>query len=476
MGFPSDFLWGGAIAANQSEGAYLEDGRSLATIDVMPYGNKRFPVALGMIENPVCEEGEFYPSHEAIDFYHHYKDDIALLAEMGMKCFRFSISWSRIFPNGNDEEPNEKGLEFYENVINECLRYGIEPLITLCHFDVPMKLVYTIGSWKNREMIGLYEKYCETVIRRYKDKVKYWITFNEINMILHLPFVAAGVTISEQENPEQIKYNAVHHQLVASARVTKLAHEINPKIKIGCMLASGQTYPHTCNPDDVWEAMQEDREGYALIDVQSRGIYPSYFRKKLERLKIAIPFAEDDEEVLKKYPADYIAISYYASRMTSADVGAKKQQTGGNAFATMKNPYLKTSQWGWQIDALGLRITLNSLYDRYQKPIFIVENGLGAIDSPDKNGYVEDDYRIEYMRRHIKALKDAIELDGVEVMGYTSWGCIDLVSASTGEMKKRYGLIYVDRDNEGKGSFRRYKKKSFEWYKKVIGTNGEILF
>lgn len=471
---PENFLWGGATAANQCEGGYLAGGRGLANVDVVPHGKDRFPIAMGKLKMLACDEEHFYPSHEAIDMYHRYKEDIALFAEMGFKCYRFSMAWSRIFPNGDDATPNEEGLQFYEDMIDECLKYGIEPLVTICHFDVPMNLITTIGSWKNRKMVDHYVRYCETIFKRYKDKVKYWLTFNEINMLLHLPFMGAGIIIEEGEDEKQVKYQAAHHELLASALATKVAHEINPEFKIGCMLAAGNTYANTCAPEDVWESMQKDRENYFFIDVQARGVYPAYAKRMFERENINVQMQPEDEEILRENIVDFISFSYYSSRLASADP-AVSAKTQGNVFATLKNPYLKASEWGWQIDPLGLRITLNSLYDRYQKPLFIVENGLGAVDTVQEDGSIHDDYRIEYLREHIKAMKDAVNIDGVELMGYTPWGCIDLVSASTGEMKKRYGFIYVDRDNEGKGTLARSKKDSFYWYKKVIASGGEEL-
>ena len=472
---PKDFLWGGATAANQCEGGYLEGGRGLSTVDVVPYGKDRFPVGLGEMKMFSCDENHYYPAHEAIDMYHHYQEDIKLFAEMGFKCYRLSISWTRIFPRGDECEPNEEGLRFYEDIFDECLKYGMEPLVTLCHFDTPMYLVEKYGSWRNRKMIEFFTKYCETLFVRYKDKVKYWLTFNEINMILHFPFMAAGIYFEEGENVKEVKYIAAHHELVASALVTKIGHKINPEFQIGCMLAGGQVYPYTCNPDDIWEAMGKDRDNYFFIDVQSRGYYPSYALKRLEQEGITIPFEEEDKELLRNNTVDFISFSYYSSRVASTDPEKMKDLTGGNIFASLKNPYLSASEWGWQVDPLGLRITLNVLYDRYQKPLFIVENGLGAVDAKNEDGTVEDDYRIDYLREHVKAFKDAVELDGVELMGYTPWGCIDLVSAGTGEMKKRYGFIYVDKDDKGSGTLSRSRKKSFHWYKKVIASNGENL-
>lgn len=471
---PKDFLWGGATAANQCEGAYKEGGRGLANVDVIPYGESRMAAATGKAVTLSCDSCHYYPSHEAIDMYHHYKEDIQLFSEMGFKCYRFSIAWSRIFPNGDETEPNEEGLRFYENLVDECRKYKIEPVVTICHFDVPMHLIQTYGSWKNRRMVDFYLKYCEALFRRLKGKVKYWITFNEINMLLYLPFMGAGLLFKEGENEEQSKYQAAHHELVASALATKLAHEINPKCMVGCMLAAGNTYAYTCNPKDVWQSIEKDRESYFFTDVQARGEYPPYALKMFQRKHLDIRMEPGDQEILKEYTVDYISFSYYSSRLTSTDPDVNAQ-TGGNAFATLKNPYLEASGWGWQIDPLGLRITLNSLYDRYQKPLFIVENGLGAVDTLEADQSIHDSYRIEYLREHIQAMKDAVNIDGVELLGYTVWGCIDLVSASSGEMRKRYGFIYVDKEDDGEGNLCRYRKDSFAWYKRVIESDGGML-
>lgn len=471
---PEGFLWGGATAANQCEGAYQEGKRGLANVDLIPAGADRRPVMKGIRKMLECEAGYSYPGHEAIDMYHHFKEDIALFAEMGFKCYRFSIAWSRIYPNGFDTEPNEEGLRFYEELIDECRKYDIEPLVTVVHFDAPVACTKKFGSWKSREMIDCYIKYCDTIFTRYKGKVKYWLTFNEINMILHLPFMAAGILFDPEENEEQSKYRAAHHELVASALATKLAHEIDPENQIGCMLAAGQYYPYSCDPQDVFEALKKNRDNFFFIDVQSRGSYPEYALKFFEREGYDIGITDEDRQVLAAHPVDFISFSYYSSRLTSA-YPEKYGETSGNVFETLRNPHLKASEWGWQIDPMGLRITMNALYDRYQKPLFIVENGLGAMDQPDQDGFINDTYRIEYLREHIKAMEQAVNVDGVQLMGYTPWGCIDLVSASTGEMRKRYGFIYVDKDDEGKGTLKRSKKASFEWYKNVIASNGEQL-
>ncbi|HIQ77207.1 MAG TPA: 6-phospho-beta-glucosidase [Candidatus Faecousia excrementipullorum] len=473
MAFPKDFLWGGATAANQCEGAYLEGGKGLGTVDLLPLGKARFPISEGKITGYACDPQAYYPSHKAVDFYHHYQEDIALMAEMGFKCYRMSIAWSRIFPNGDDPQPNEEGLAFYDRVLDQCIAQGIEPVITLCHFDVPVALMEKYGAWKNRILVELFERYCETVFTRYRNKVQYFITFNEINMALHLPYVAAGVAV-DGTNDEQAKYTAVYHQLLASACAVRLARRIIPQARIGCMLAAGQTYPYTCAPEDVWEAMQKDREGYALTDVQIRGTFPPYLLRQLKQKGIRLPELPGDRQLLRENTVDYLAISYYASRLASADKAMVQEMTDGNVFATLKNPHLERSQWGWQIDPLGLRITLNTLYDRYQVPIFVVENGLGAQDTPDEQGNIADDYRIAYLSAHIKAMEDAIS-DGVPVLGYTVWGWMDIISASTGQMKKRYGMVYVDLDDYGRGTGARIRKKSFYWYQNVIKTNGACL-
>lgn len=468
------FLWGGATAANQCEGGYDKGGRGLANVDVIPYGKDRWPVATGKMKMFECDDLHFYPSHNAIDMYHRYKEDIKLFGEMGFKCYRMSIAWSRIFPNGDEEEPNEEGLKFYDSIFDECLRYGIEPLVTLVHFDVPMGLVKKFGSWRSREIIGCFEKYCKVVFNRYKDKVKYWLTFNEINMILFAPFMGAGLYIEDSEKKNQIVYSAAHHELVASAIAVKLCHKIIPGAKIGSMLAAGAVYPFSCRPEDVWASLNDSHSHYFFSDVQSRGYYPSYALKKFEKEGIELPWVEGDEKILREGTVDFVSFSYYSSK-----IGVSSQtdvpRGDGNASRGISNPYLKKTEWDWAIDPLGLRITMNEIYDRYQKPLFIVENGIGADDKVLEDGSVNDDDRIDYMRRHILEMEKAVIEDGIPLMGYTMWGPIDLVSASTGEMKKRYGVIRVNRDNEGNGDLSRSKKKSFEWYKEVISSNGAKL-
>ena len=477
MGLPENFLWGGATAANQCEGAYDEGGRGLSTVDVIPYGPDRFPVMRGEMKMLDCDSAHVYPSHQAIDLYHHYKEDIRLFAEMGFKCYRLSIAWTRILPNGDDDTPNEEGLAFYDSLFDECRKYGIEPLVTICHFDTPIALIKKYGGWKDRRMIDAYLKYCTAIFNRYKNKVKYWLTFNEINMLLHLSFMGAGIVFEEGEDPEQVKYRAAHYEIVASAKAVKLAHEIMPDCMVGCMLAAGQFYPRTCSPSDVYAAMEADRDNYFFIDAQARGAYPVWAWKRMERAGVKLDCTDEDLAVMKEGTVDFISFSYYSSRCTTTDpeLLAKEGAKGNAVFSSVKNPYLKASEWGWQIDPQGLRVTLNTLYDRYQKPLFIVENGLGANDVVEADGSIHDTYRIDYMRAHIQEMLKAVNEDGLPLMGYTMWGPIDLVSASTGEMKKRYGFIYVDKQNDGTGTLARSRKDSFFWYKQVIATNGEDL-
>lgn len=472
---PEGFLWGGATAANQCEGGWQEGGKGIGLIDVVPYGSDRIPVAKGELVMLNCDDKHQYPSHEAIDFYHHYKEDIALFAELGFKCYRMSISWTRIYPGGEEASPNEEGLAFYDKVFDECLNYGIEPVVTICHFDLPVHLIHKFGAWKDRRMIDCFIKFCDVIFNRYKDKVKYWITFNEINMLNHLPFTSCGMVFEKDEDKTSVKYLCAHHQLLASAMAVKLAHEIIPDCLVGCMLAGGSFYPYSCAPEDVWQAKQTERDNCFFIDVQSRGAYPNYALKWLEREGVTLGWQEGDREILADGTVDFISFSYYCSRCDSVDPEVTTKRMAANAYRTVRNPHLKASEWGWQIDPLGLRITMNDLYDRYQKPLFIVENGLGAKDVIKEDGSIEDDYRIEYMKEHIRCMIDAVAEDGIPLMGYTMWGPIDLVSASTGEMSKRYGVIYVDKDDQGKGTLERKRKKSFFWYKKVIESNGEIL-
>lgn len=472
MGFRKNFLWGGATAANQCEGAWNEDGRGFANSDVLPFGEDRLPIIKGDIESFVIDDKHYYPTHEAIDFYHHYKEDIAYYGEMGFKTYRFSIAWSRIYPNGDDELPNEKGLEFYERVLDELEKYHIEPLITISHYDVPMNIVKEYGGWKNREVVELFKRFVETIFRRYKNRVHYWLTFNEINIMTSACFMAAGITFDEKDNRYQIIHDAVHHVLVASAWTVKLAHEIDPENKVGCMLNAGVYYPRTCNPVDIQLAQAENRKHYMFSDVQVRGEYPCFAKKEYERQGYTIPFESGDEQILKENTVDFVSFSYYATRVIGNE---KEGEFDSNLLNSSRNPYLEIEPWGRHLDPLGLRITMNEIYDRYQLPMFVVENGLGAKDTIEEDGSIMDDYRIEYLRNHIQAMRDAVDQDGVDLMGYTVWGPIDLISVATGQMEKRYGFVYVDLDDMGNGTRKRIKKKSFEWYKKVIASNGENL-
>ncbi|WP_338803729.1 6-phospho-beta-glucosidase [Xenorhabdus griffiniae] len=461
--FPTHFLWGGAIAANQVEGAYLTDGKGFSTSDVLPQG-----ITGPVVERDPADETR-YLKDIAIDFYHRYPEDIALFAEMGFKCLRTSIAWSRVFPHGDEKQPNEAGLAFYDRLFDEMAKYGIQPLITLSHYEMPWTLVKKYGGWGDRRLIAFFEHYARTVFNRYQSKVKLWLTFNEINMSLHEPLT--GVGLSRNSTQSEI-YQAIHHQLVASARAVKLCREIIPDAQIGNMLLGGLMYPLTCKPEDVLATLQKNQKWLFFGDVQSRGNYSGYMLRYFRENGIELTITEQDKHDLKN-TVDFISFSYYMSGCMSADE-AEYQKQQGNILHMVANPYLPSSEWGWQIDPLGLRTILNLLWDRYQKPLFIVENGLGAKDTPEADGNIQDDYRIQYLSDHLIQVREAIE-DGVDIMGYTSWGPIDLVSASKGEISKRYGYIYVDQNEQGTGSLERRRKKSFYWYKRVIETNGSSL-
>ena len=475
MSLRKDFLWGGAVAAHQLEGGYLEGGKGLSIMDVTTAGDNKTPrrVTDGIVE------GENYPNHEAIDFYHHYKEDIALFAEMGFKCFRTSIAWPRIFPKGDEETPNEEGLKFYDDLFDECLKYGIEPVITLSHFEMPLYLVQEYGGWRNRKLIDFFVRFAVTCFERYKDKVRYWMTFNEINNQsnysgLFQLFSNSGIIAGEGEDAERLMYQAAHYELVASAKAIVEGKKINPDFQIGCMIAMCPVYPATCKPEDILMAEKAMQKRYYYTDVHVHGVYPHNITSYWKRKGMEYDITDEDLAVLKQGTVDYIGFSYYMSYCI--------EEKDDNPYYDYRekadlvpNQYLKASDWGWQIDPVGLRYSLNWFTDRYPVPLFIVENGLGAYDKVEADGSINDDYRIDYLRSHIEQMKKAVEEDGVDLIGYTPWGCIDLVSAGTGEMDKRYGFIYVDKHNDGTGDLHRSKKKSFDWYKKVIESNGECL-
>jgi len=458
--FPEDFLWGGAIAANQVEGSYNLDGKGLSTSDMLPSG----------ILSPHQTRAKRTPGIKdlAIDFYNRYPDDIALFKEMGFNCLRLSLAWTRIFPNGDEQEPNEAGLAYYDKIFDELAKHDIQPFVTLSHYEMPYALVENYGGWGDRRLIEFFERYVTTVYERYKHKVKMWLTFNEINMSLHAPFTGVGL---QEDATEQDIYQAIHHQLVANAKAVKICQRIIPDGKIGNMLLGALNYPLTCNPDDVIAAMQENNKWLFFGDVQTRGKYPGYMLRYFRENGIQIKMESGDLECIASASVDFISFSYYASGCASAD---PKQKEVGNIVDSVPNPYLEKSQWGWLIDPKGLRILLNFLYDRYQKPLFIVENGLGARDEIDENGEIQDDYRIAYLNDHLVQAREALA-DGVELMGFTSWGPIDLVANSTAQLSKRYGFIYVDRHDDGTGSIERKRKKSFSWYQEVIRTQGRSL-
>lgn len=487
MGFPKDFLWGGAIAANQCEGAYNIDGKGLSVPDLVLGGDADTPRTIC----PEIVQDKFYPSHQAVDFYHHYREDIKLFADMGFKVLRLSINWARIFPNGDDEKPNEKGLEFYDNVFDECLKYNIQPIVTLCHYEMPWNLVKKYQGFYSRRTIDFYLKYAVTCFNRYKNKVKYWLTFNEINAgtmgdplssLYGLGYMdkedlkrTKPCTFDKLKDNPQHRYAALHNEFVASAKAVIEGHKINPHFMIGNMISHLTWYPYTCNPKDILACQKKDTMYNDFCsDVQVRGEYPDYALAYFRKNNIDYSFITDeDKKILKEGTIDMYTFSYYISNCVSIDKDAEK--IGGNLVGGVKNPYLKASEWGWQIDPDGLRFTLNKLSSRYPKlPLMVVENGFGAADKVLVNGKIHDDYRIDYFKSHIKAMKDAYE-DGVNLIGYTSWGPIDIVSAGTGQINKRYGFIYVNRHDDGTGDFLRSKKDSFYWYKRCIESNGEII-
>lgn len=481
--FPKGFLWGGATAANQYEGAYREDGRGPGSSDIAQRIGSRDlasmmdffkPTTLADVEFALNDKDGDYPKRRGVDFYHHYKEDIALFAEMGFKTFRMSISWPRIFPNGDELVPNEKGLEFYDKVFDELKKYDIEPLVSLQHYEIPLGLTFKQNAWLSRETIEDFTFYVKTVVDRYKDRVKYWLTFNEINVTLMAPYMGGGVVADgiDEKDWNSVKLQTLHHQFLASARAVKYIHSVDPEAKVGCMVAQSQIYPETCNPLDVQEWMTSEQMSNFCGDVQVRGAYPAFTNRYLKEQQATIHMEPGDDKLLYEGRVDFMSFSYYMSSVTAHSADGEK--AAGNMMMGKKNPYLEASEWGWQIDPIGLRVLCNRLYERYQVPLFIVENGLGAVDKVSDDGSIHDEYRIDYLRRHIEEMGKAIE-DGVVLLGYTTWGCIDLISASTSEMSKRYGFIYVDQDDEGKGTLKRSKKDSFNWYKKVIETNGEDL-
>ncbi|MFB8726513.1 6-phospho-beta-glucosidase [Enterococcus casseliflavus] len=468
----SDFLWGGAVAAHQLEGGYRADGKGVSVADVMTVGGNGIPRRI----TEGIQPGESYPNHEAIDFYHRYPEDIKLFAELGLKCFRTSIAWTRIFPKGDEREPNEEGLAFYDQLFDECLRYGIEPVITLSHFEMPYHLVTEYGGWRNRKLIDLFVRFAEVCFTRYQKKVKYWMTFNEINnqanyKEVFAPFTNSGLFFTEGEDREKVMYQAAHYELVASAKAVALGHAINPAFQIGSMIAMCPIYPYSCDPKDMMAAAVAMQRRYWFSDVHARGHYPSYMRSYFERKQFDLDITPEDEAALAKGCVDYIGFSYY---MSFAIKGKENDPTYDydESQDLVDNPYVDASEWGWQIDPVGLRYAMNWFNERYELPLFIVENGFGAVDTVEEDGQIHDDYRIDYLKAHIEMMKEAVAYDGVDLLGYTPWGIIDLVSAGTGEMKKRYGVIYVDKDNEGNGTLARQKKDSFAWYQQVIASNG----
>jgi len=474
-GFKRGFLWGGAVAAHQLEGAWQEGGKGVSVADVMTAGASDISreITKGVLPD------KYYPNHEAIDFYDHYKEDIALFAEMGFKCFRTSIAWTRIFPNGDDEEPNEDGLKFYDDLFDECLKYGIEPVITLSHFEMPWHLVEEYNGFANRKTIGFFIRFAVTCFERYKNKVKYWMTFNEINNQADFNneismITNSGLLLGNSCKNEAEMYQAAHYELVASALAVKEGKKINSDFMIGAMISYIPVYPFTSDPQDNLLTQEFNQHRLWFSDIQVWGEYPKKVESYIDQNDFILDITKEDEIILKEGTVDYIGFSYYQSMTVSAKKVSIDQIEDPTEMVA-KNPYLEVNDWGWSIDPFGLRYGLNELTDRYHLPLFIIENGLGAIDKVEDDGSIHDLYRIDYLRKHLEEAKKAVALDGVVLMGYTPWGCIDLVSAGTGQMSKRYGFIYIDKNDRGKGTLERSKKDSFYWYQKVIQTNGKEL-
>lgn len=474
---PTDFLWGGAIAAHQAEGAWNIDGRGISIADVMTAGGNGIhrEITKGVIA------GKYYPNHEAIDFYHHYKEDIQLFKELGLKCFRTSISWSRIFPKGNEETPNEAGLQFYDDLFDELLKNGIEPVITLSHFEMPYAIYEEYGGFANKAVIPLFVKFAKCVFERYQNKVKYWMTFNEINNqadgqeAVHV-WTNSAMIIEEEEKKEALVFQAGINELIASAAAIIEGKAINPDFQIGCMMAYVPVYPYSCHPDDLMASVKINERRYFYSDIHVRGKVPNYAKKYWEQKNIQITLSKEEEAILKAGTVDYIGFSYYMSGAVTTLPTIEGHPTKDVPQAKMvSNPYIGASDWGWPVDPVGLRYVLNTVYERYDLPLFIVENGFGAYDERTEENQIHDSYRSDYLRHHIEQLKKAVLEDGVPVIGYTPWGVIDIVSFGSGEMEKRYGMIYVDKDNQGQGTLKRLKKDSFAWYQKVIASNGEEL-
>lgn len=477
MSFTRDFLWGGATAANQCEGVYLDEGKGLSVADIVTVGSHKEP----RIISPSMDEKYYYPSHKAIDFYHHYKEDIKLLSDMGLKAFRFSISWARIYPNGDDEKPNEDGLKFYDSVFEELKKYNITPVVTMSHHDIPLTIGTKYGGWDNKRVIELFTIYTKTIMERYSSYVKYWIPFNEINdMFLPLSSIGQGAFVpdseclwtNQEDNPSR-RFEALNNMFIASAKTVIEGRKINPDFHFGTMICHITRYPRTCHPNDVLLTWEDDAfYNCSCADVMMKGEYSYFTLKRYKEYGYEPHLNDEEKQVLKEGVCDYYTFSYYQS--ISESTLDFSEQTSGNIMGGIKNPYLKETAWDWPIDPIGLRYTLNKVYDRYKCPIMITENGIGCVDELTSDFKVHDDYRIDYLRDHVTEMGKAID-DGVNLIGYMMWGCIDLVSVSTGEMKKRYGFIYVDVDDKGCGTFNRYRKDSFYWYKKVIESNGENL-
>jgi len=464
--FPKDFLWGASTSAYQVEGASLTHGKGPSWQDV-----KEIPEGTSGLE--VCA-----------DHYHHYKEDVALMAEMGFKVYRFSISWSRLLPEGTGRI-NQEGIDFYNNLIDECLKYDIIPLVTMFHFDMPAALDER-GSWSNPDSVDWFVEFATLMYKSYGDRVKYWLTINEQNMLTLVGPVIGTLHIPEGcTNEIKEIYQQNHHMLVAQAKAMVLCHEMVEDGKIGPAPNISLVYPASCKPEDVIASQNSNAiQSWLYLDMSVHGVYNNLVWAYLEEHDATPTFAPGDEEALKNGNPDFIGFNYYNTStvedysLLDTEVKSTKtdQQNRGGVqgfYKSFRNPNLGTTEFGWEIDPVGFRATVREIYSRYRLPLIVTENGLGAYDTLTEDGKVHDPYRIEYLRKHIEQVQLAIT-DGVEMMGYCPWSAIDLISTHEGAVK-RYGFIYVDREEFDLKSLDRYRKDSFFWYKDVIASNGQNL-
>lgn len=475
QGFPKDFMWGGAFAANQMEGAWQEDGKGLCLADINEFVDGvaldqkcNTEITTAFVRAAISSENRIFPKRRGIDFYHRYREDLALLGKdgLGLNTYRTSINWARIFPNGDEEQPNEAGLRFYDKLFDEVIKNGMTPMITMSHYEMPVHLALEYNGWCNKKLIDFFFRFGKTLLDRYHGKVKHWIIVNQINLIRHESFNHLGIPEDRVGNLEEAKMQGVVNEMISCAKITEYAHRHYPEAAIGMMMCGGPAYAATCDPEDVLAALKRNQMEFFYSDVLLRGNIPGYAYRYFSDNGFHIEISTEENDLLKN-TSDFMSFSYYYTRVYDAAC----MRNGQDAY---RNEKLPANPWGWSVDPVGLRILLNEYYDRYQKPIYITENGIGLKDALSPDGKIHDPYRIDYYRQHIIQMREAIR-DGVDLRGYYLWAPIDIVSCSSSEMSKRYGFVYVDLDDYGKGSGARIKKDSYEWLEKAIRSNGEAL-